>query len=206
MWRSSLKRRLFNVAAAVALLMCIPFVCLWALGARREAGVRGACYSGESYYVQVVAHKHVVSFSLAGGRHWPQIRAAEFPALAPGFGAVRRGEWGAGRGDLPPLPFNMAFTGVSLDGAMWLRNAPAVRVSVVTVAADSWLILLVLVVLASLFLTLANRRRRSRGVCANCGYDLRATPDRCPECGMVPQPPHHPPMQRTAAASSGAAE
>jgi hypothetical protein len=50
-------------------------------------------------------------------------------------------------------------------------------------------------VLAALFLVMplcsgiAMRRRytrKIRGLCRVCGYDLRATPERCPECGAHP--------------------
>lgn len=91
---------------------------------------------------------------------------------------------------------------------LWFRKVRDVQVSSIrmvdqsgvrTLQADGiygaiaipWWSLLLLFLLSPglwLFARHRSRRRRQRGLCPQCGYDLRASPDRCPECGTIKQP------------------
>ena len=60
------------------------------------------------------------------------------------------------------------------------------------VVVPDWMIVVVLLILPGLevphVLRWRKRRyRRRQGLCVVCGYDLRATPGRCPECGEAPK-------------------
>jgi hypothetical protein len=66
------------------------------------------------------------------------------------------------------------------DGRAWVgRSDRAVR-------HRTLVVLLAVPALVHFATRVARKRRSSPGQCATCGYDLRATPDRCPECGQVP--------------------
>jgi len=84
----------------------------------------------------------------------------------------------------------------SLPGRKWIwfvhiygMDASGVLRNYTAVAVHGVLILLVASLLPAVWVRRFLRRRRfAIGCCAKCGYDLRSTPERCPECGTIPPP------------------
>ena len=54
-----------------------------------------------------------------------------------------------------------------------------------SVVFPNWLAVGAFALSPALVIVKSIRRRRKVGMCPECGYDMRATPDRCPECGAV---------------------
>jgi hypothetical protein len=80
-----------------------------------------------------------------------------------------RSIWAAG------YPFHLLGFGASNVNGMGCLTVPY------------WFLLILTLILPALMLCSRHRRPKSQsGRCPNCGYDLRATPNRCPECGIAP--------------------
>jgi hypothetical protein len=165
-----MKRRVLNLLTSLSLLLCAAGVALWVRGRGCHDNLtfdfRGKTYqfsSGGGRFVAARAKGQVAAFfRVGGGMRWTK----ESPF-----------RWD----DLYDNPmFN--FRGVFGLGYVTTQTAHGILV-------PHWLACLATAVLPALWVVRRARRTAPVGHCARCGYDLRATPERCPECGAAPRPP-----------------
>lgn len=76
--------------------------------------------------------------------------------------------------------------GVAIDRATWWNPAKSQK-RFWALTVPHWLLATLLAIPPAVSLARAMRRfrRRRAGLCVCCGYDLRASPERCPECGVI---------------------
>jgi hypothetical protein len=98
---------------------------------------------------------------------------------------------GAARVAVAP-PFGGGGTGVASPGSAALVSRWSLAPWLILSPYDAWTVPYWALaagtgVVPAMWLCVGVRRlyRRRRGMCARCGYDLRASTDRCPECGTA---------------------
>ena len=177
-----MNRRLVTLAAAVSLLLCVATVALWVRSYSRSDCI---VYVGPSGHrgVQWAWGALIIGMDDGGSPR----RQLEFISWGPPSAEMRvgSGRWsrlgfGYESVDAPPnVP-------PAVDAWMSANDQPVARVRVRRLAVPMWCVAALFSVLPIWKLVAIRSRRNRVGVCPSCGYDLRATPDRCPECGAAP--------------------
>jgi hypothetical protein len=166
-----LRRIVLNAATILSTLLCVGVVVLWVRSHRGPLTYSTNTFGNPH---RIEWHDGLVALYNLGERPMTSdeyltwmLRTQE---IKPGEEVliVRPGA----RPTPPPPPMMRGEREVGSMPALWLSAA--------------------FIVLPALWLTKASRQRIRRRreinqhLCQRCGYDLRATPDRCPECGVAP--------------------
>jgi hypothetical protein len=194
-------RRPFTVLSALSLLLCVAVVVMW-VRSHRGADAFGFTWRGALWQVTSDRGRFCLDNEPGRRREVEQIEAAR--AAAPeryqwleeqALAALER----AAAAPYPSTDRDAALDeskrfveehgrfGEQLEAAI-LRK-PAIRPA--SYSAPYALPFGATALLPAIWLTFAiarlsrRRSRPGRGLCSSCGYDLRATPGRCPECGTA---------------------
>jgi hypothetical protein len=193
------KRRLFNVLAAVSLVPCL---------ATGVSGIR-SIWTGDLLVVRV---GHPACDTRSSFNLW--MDCGELTAMFSVY--MRQGMDAGGSFGRPiswasqptpprqPLTLTQVRWEAQQEAQGWIRHIGPFRYRrsddanlmgtwrdrTWQVCAPAWSVCALTGALPAMWFVRRRRwraaHRRRNNCCATCGYDLRATPDRCPECGAIP--------------------
>jgi hypothetical protein len=175
-----MKRHLLNLFTVLSLLLCLAACVLWAMSYRGTYNWRAervAGPAGDATHTLIDLGWQAGVFKagrmVLWGRDEPEspwrFRVDRYPRSNSGLEDTRFGfEW-------------VSKTWVYDPQRQARRRTDALRLPL-------WSVVLVSLALPGRWVVAAALRRRRKRLtalqrCPSCGYDLRATPDRCPECG-----------------------
>lgn len=195
-----MRRCLFNIAAVLSLLLCVAVCVLWV----RSVG------GGDVFGVSIGPVTVVTLVSERGALYLKSLTETETPFSGLWEGDRRPGDshpfWEVANVSnkvwqvrWTQFPYEKGWSahwsqfGAQQFAFKYKVFLPQTTVTIAgrkaVVAVPHWLLAAVAIAFPSAIaivrLRLAHRRMRG-GLFPTCGYDLRATPDRCPECGTVP--------------------
>ena len=159
---------MFNGRTVLSLVLCLATV---------------AFYVRSHYFLETFGRDFSWGFvRVEAGAGWEGVCWMRMdPSWVRKYGFRRVGVWEYQKMDHPAPPANIpTFAGVS-----YYRTTFAGIGQYRYVMIEGWELAILFSVAPVAWYGSRRLRRHRDGACSKCGYDLRATPERCPECGTV---------------------
>lgn len=170
---AGMRRRLFSLCSGLSLALCLGLLLMW-----------GRAAFGDELWVRCVGHSLLLygadgteAASAPTFFFDPSISMTAFEGPKGLLRLLRAGSLRSGAA---------RFAGVEV---YWDAGRPVSMYRAVVVPIAYPILLAAALPALWAVCRIRVRHRARRGLCPACGYDLRATPDRCPECGTIPAAP-----------------
>jgi hypothetical protein len=192
----AMRSRLFHVVGVLALFACVALIVLWAASyvgrMQREivlpGGMSLSAY-GRGSNLRLTATRWGVE-----SKEWWRARPGTAPMSVTGQTVTIAGATlyatklsvDFGTSDWHGVRIHQgAVSGTPATTSVGVMSTPLVPYRSVSVPWFYPILILGPVAVGWCLIVASRTRRRRGGLCAVCGYDLRATPERCPECGSA---------------------
>ena len=197
--RSCIARYALNTLAALSLLLCVASVGLWVRSYWRADGISFHSFrtaDGRADKRTLLAISASAHFIISTDTR--QMIVVDFVHHPGGFLDRSPQGWrffvhpASSPSQASPAGFHVLGLLVAHIGGNGIYTSDGkvqMNWSITSVAIPHWMVVLISAALPMWWWLMRRRRllrvhRLNHGLCVGCGYDLRATPDRCPECGM----------------------